>query len=723
MDKNLPQTAKVESERIFHGDVFVDSYEWLRDRESEEVLSYLRAENDYTARVTADQEPLRETIFQEIKSRVLETDLSVPTRVGDWWYFTRTIEGEQYPVYCRVAALTEGSVEERFTPPQVEPEQTLSGEEVLLDCNDFARDLDFFSLGSFQPSLSGELLTFGVDDSGSERYRQYFKDLTTGELLDDHLDNIFSGAYLTPDAAGLVYSLVDDSWRPYEVRLHTIGSTEADRVLFTEKDPALWLESSLSEDRSHLVLTSYSSEYTEVRLLALDALEEPARLVIDKKQRIQYGVEPITIGGESYLLIQHDHEALNSELVLAPYPAGESFEDYRTRWLPVMPHRSDVRIEGFALTADHLVVTARQDTTVKVFLTELNQLSSLLASESAAGLDFSEPAGFFEEIYTTSVMSTSIDSPVVRILYTSWVTPTQIFDYFPRSESLNLRRETPVLGGYNPGDYTAYRMWAPARDGEMIPLSIIHRADLDLETEHPLFQHGYGSYEVSMDPYFSVARLSLLDRGVIYAVAHIRGGGELGRDWYQQGKKLKKINTFTDFIDSTDFLSQRRWVDANRIVIEGGSAGGLLMGAVANMAPEKYRAVIAEVPFVDALTTILDPDLPLSALEWEEWGNPIEDQQVYQYMKSYSPYENIRPVTYPAIVAITSFNDTRVLYVEPAKWIAKLRETVTADTPVPLLKIEMDGGHGGGSGRYTRWKETAWSYAFALTHLLPDAPK
>ncbi|WP_346845237.1 S9 family peptidase [uncultured Rothia sp.] len=711
-----PITQKVSSIRNFHGDSFEDSYEWLRQKESPEVLNYLRAENDFCEKQTAQQDSLRKTIFEEIKGRVQETDLSVPTRHGNWWYFSRTVEGQQYPLMCRVAAESAGDTMVQFTPPRIEPDQKLAGEQIILDCNAWAEPLPFFSLGSFSPSLDGKLLTFGIDDSGDERFTQYFKNLETGEVSEEKIENIFAGAFLTADGESLIYSVVDDSWRPYEVRRHKIGAGHEDTVLFHESDQSMWLEVSLSADRTHVVLTSYSSEFSEVRIIPVTDFSAAPQLIIPKGERVQYSVEPLSIDGVTHLLILHDYEALNSEIVLAPLPEQSSLAEYRNTWLPVLAHQDSVRIESLGLTRNHLVITARQDTTVKVLLSPLEQLTHLKNSDSP--VHFVEPAGFTEEIYTTEVSHNSVDSPVVRISYTSWVTPERIYDYFPESEQLELRRETPVLGGYSPQDYTAYRLWAPARDGKLIPLSVIHRADLNQNLQNPVLQYGYGSYEASMDPSFSVARLSLLDRGVVFVVAHVRGGGELGRGWYQAGKKLHKKNTFFDFVDSTDFLATLDWIDEKRIAIHGGSAGGLLVGAVLNLAPEKYCAAIADVPFVDALTTILDPDLPLSALEWEEWGNPLQDRETYNYMKSYTPYENIQNTVYPPIVAVTSLNDTRVYYVEPAKWVAKLRETISPLSPTPLLKIEMDGGHGGGSGRYTRWREVAWEYAFFLTHLI-----
>lgn len=714
-----PRPPRIASERTHHGDTFIDYYEWMRDKESEEVLAHLTAENAYTDGVTADQQPLRDAIFEEIKGRTQQTDMSVPSRRGAWWYFNRTVAGEQYPIMCRVPALTEGTVVERYTPPQVVPGQPLEGEEVVLDCNEFARDLPFFSLGSFQVTRDGRLLTFGVDDTGDERYTQHFKNLETGQMLDEKIEDIFAGAFFASGANHLIYAVADDSWRPYQIRAHRVGSSPADDIaLYTEEDQGMWLGAGMSSSRTHVVLTSGNSEYTETRVVNIHELGEvEPTLIISREQRIEYSTDIIDVDGRAYLVLTHDFDAPNSEIVIAPLPdAYVPFECLRADWVALMPHRDDVRIESVSFSRNHLAVMARENTTVKVFVAPRSSLSHQLAVGNPRGIEFTQPGGFSEELYTSSCSGMNIMSPVIRLNYTSFLTPSSVYDYFPDTDELVLRRETPVLG-YERDRYTAYRMWAPAADGAMIPLSVMHLADVDKTQPHPVIQYGYGSYEASMDPYFSVARLSVLDRGAIFVIAHIRGGGEMGRSWYTEGKKLTKKNTFTDFIDSTDFLASLPWVDEQRIGIMGGSAGGLLMGAVLNMAPQKYKACLAQVPFVDALTTILDPELPLSALEWEEWGNPIENREVYDYMKSYSPYENIRATAYPAIAAVTSLNDTRVLYVEPAKWVAKLREIISSDSPVPLLKTEMDGGHGGGSGRYTAWRDIAWDYAFLLSHL------
>ncbi len=724
MSLTPPLAKRVPVERTHHGDTFIDHYEWLRDKESTEVLEHLRTENAFTEAVTADQQPLRDAIFEEIKGRTQQTDMSVPSRRGAWWYFNRTVAGEQYPVMCRVPALTEGSVEERYQPPVVRPGEPLDREQVVLDCNEFARDMAFFSLGSFQVTRDGSLLTFGVDDSGDERYTQYFKNLDTGEILEEKIEDVFAGAFFASGAKHLIYSVADESWRPYEVRAHAIGTDRSqDVVLYHEADQGMWLDAGMSSSRTHVVITSSNSEYSETRIINIHELGqlEPT-LIMSRNHKIAHSTDIIDIEGTGYLVIGHNWKAPNSELVMLPLA-----DDYRPleamaqEWVPLVPHREDVRLESVKFSRNHLVLMARENTTVKVFVAPRTALAEQIASAHPQGIDLYEPGGFTEELYTSAFSGVNIMSPVIRLNYTSYLTPSSVYDYFPDTDDLVLRRRTPVIG-YEPENYTAYRMWAPAADGAMIPLSVMHRADLDKAQENPVIQYGYGSYESSMDPYFSTARLSVLDRGVIFVVAHIRGGGEMGRAWYTEGKKLAKKNTFTDFIDATDFLASQAWVDAARIGIMGGSAGGLLMGAVVNMAPEKYAACLAQVPFVDALTTILDPNLPLSALEWEEWGNPITDREVYEYMKSYTPYENIRPVRYPAIAAVTSLNDTRVLYVEPAKWVAALRHTIAQDSPTPLLKIEMDGGHGGGSGRYTAWKEIAWDYAFLLSYVLSSPP-
>lgn len=718
-----PVARKVPVERTHHGDTFVDNYEWLRDKESAEVVAHLKAENAYQEAVTAHQEPLREAIFQEIKGRTQETDLSVPHRKDGWWYFSRSVEGKEYGIQCRVRAADTGDRIADWTPPAVEPGVEIPGEEVLLDGNVEAEDKPFFSIGGTAVTVDGTLYAYAVDNSGDERFTLRIKDLRTGELLPDVLDNIFYGVAFSPDGTRIFYTVVDESWRPYQVKAHVLGTdVSEDTVIYQEDDPAMWLGFELSADRRHLVLGIGCSEYSETRLLRFDDPAQQVTTVISRDERVLYEAEPFVLDGEERILITHNRGAINSMVSLAD-PAELQKPLSEQTWQTVVGHSDDVRVNGAGVTSTHLIVSIRKDTIERV------QVMGLAGLGTPAQQEPVEPA-FDEELYTAGVGGSDYEAPVIRLGYTSYFTPSRIYDFvLPTAEQpageLLLRKESPVLGGYDGSDYVATREWSTAADGTRIPLSVLRHKAVKQDSTAAGLVYGYGSYEMSMDPGFGIARLSLLDRGVVFVIAHIRGGGELGRHWYEDGKKLTKKNTFTDFIAATDWLAGSGWVDPARIAALGGSAGGLLMGAIANMAPEKYAAIVAQVPFVDPLTSILDPELPLSALEWEEWGNPITDPQAYAYMKSYSPYENVREVAYPKIAAVTSFNDTRVLYVEPAKWVQELRSRTTGSEPI-LMKIEMDGGHGGASGRYVQWRERAWDYAFiadslGATELLPGA--
>ncbi|MFJ4262265.1 S9 family peptidase [Paenarthrobacter nicotinovorans] len=718
-----PVAKRVPTRREHHGDVFVDHYEWLRDKESPEVVEHLKAENAYQEAVTAHQEPLREAIFQEIKGRTQETDLSVPGRKDGWWYYSRSVEGKEYSIQCRVRAQDTGDRVADWTPPAVEPGVAIDGEEVLLDGNIEAEGQPFFSVGGAAVTMDGNLYAYAVDNAGDERFTLRIKDLRTGELLPDVIENIFYGVAFSPDGTRLFYTVVDESWRPYQVKSHVLGTpVTEDEVLYQEDDVAMWLGFDLASDRRHLVLSIGCSEFSETRLLRFDDYEAGLTTVISRDERILYEAEPFLLDGRETLLLTHNKDAINSMVSLVD-PEELAKPLSAQQWRTVVAHSDEVRVNGAGVTSTHLVLSIRKDTIERV------QVLPLAGLGTAAQGTPVEPA-LDEELYTAGVSGSDYEAPVIRIGYTSYFTPSRIYDFvLPTSElpagELLLRKESPVLGGYSPSDYVATREWASADDGTRVPLSVLRHASVRQDGSGAGLVYGYGSYEVSMDPGFGVARLSLLDRGIVMVIAHIRGGGELGRHWYEDGKKLTKKNTFTDFIAATDWLAGSGWVSPDRIAAMGGSAGGLLMGAIANMAPEKYAAVVAQVPFVDALTTILDPELPLSALEWEEWGNPITDPEAYAYMKSYTPYENVRSAAYPKIAAVTSFNDTRVLYVEPAKWVQALRAESTGSEPI-VMKIEMDGGHGGASGRYVQWRERAWDYAFVAdslgaTELLPGA--
>lgn len=714
-----PVAKKVPVTRTHHGDTFTDSYEWLREKDNPEVKAHLEAEQAYTDAVTAGQEQLRQDIFDEIKGRTQETDLSVPSRKDGWWYYSRMVEGKDYAIHCRVAA-GDGTDIADWTPPAIEPGVDVPGEEVLLDGNAEAAGQPFFALGGAAVPRDGSLYAYAVDNAGDELFTIRIRDLRTGTLLPDVIEHVFYGLAFSPDGSTLYYLLADESWRPYRIMAHTVGTpVETDVLLYQEDDVAMWTGFDVSDDRRHLVVSIGCSEFSETRVLDFDHPEAGLRTILPRSAHILYDAEPFQLDGAEKILLTHDHHAVNSMISLVD-PAELDKPVAEQSWTTVVPHRKDVRINGATLTATHLVVSLRKDTIERIQVTPLEGLGT--AAQGAAV----EPV-FDEELYTASMGGTDFQAPLIRLVYTSYFTPPRVYDYvLPTAErpaELLLRKETPVLGGYDPADYVAERAWATADDGTRVPLSVLRRAELARNGSHAGVVYGYGSYEVSMDPGFGVSQLSLLDRGIVYVIAHVRGGGEMGRPWYDAGKKLNKKNTFTDFLAATDWLADSGWVDPHRIAAIGGSAGGLLMGAVANLAPEKYAAILAQVPFVDALTTILDPDLPLSALEWEEWGNPITDPAVYRYMKDYTPYENVRHAPYPKIAAVTSFNDTRVLYVEPAKWVQALRENTTGSAPI-VLKIEMDGGHGGASGRYEGWKTRAWDYAFladalGATELIP----
>ena len=714
-----PVAKKVPKERTFHGDTFVDDYEWLRDKESPDTIGYLEAENAYTEQQTAHLADLREQIFTEIKTRTLETDLTVPTRLGDWWYYTRTVEGQQYGLHCRTAARSSDRSGDRsggqssdrpgdWDPPALEPGVEVPGEEVLLDGNALAEGKEFFSLGTFSVSTDGNLLAYSTDFAGDERYTLRVKDLRSGEMLPDEVPNTVGGATWDLGGTTLFYTTVDEAWRPDKVWRHRLGTDASDDVLvFHEPDERYWSAVGRTRSDRYLMVVSGSKTTSEYRVLDASDPEGEFRVVAPRRQGVEYSVEHAVVGGQDRFLILHNDGAVNFELAEAPVDSSGP-----DSWRTLIAHSDSQRLEDVDAFATHLVVSQRSEGMTQVRIVPLTD----------EGYGEGYLVGFDEPLYTVGPGGNpEFGQPVVRLGYTSLVTPTSIYDYDVRTGDLLLRKQTPVLGGYNPDDYEQHREWATARDGTQVPISLVCRKGTARDGSAPMVLYGYGSYEISSDPAFGIPRLSLLDRGVVFAIAHVRGGGEMGRRWYDDGKVLSKKNTFTDFVDCARHLVEQRWSRPERMVAHGGSAGGLLMGAVANMAPEAFAGIVAEVPFVDPLTSILDPSLPLTVIEWEEWGNPLDDPDVYAYIKSYSPYENVRPQDYPAILAVTSINDTRVLYVEPAKWVARLRETRTGNSPL-LLKTEMGAGHGGPSGRYNAWRERAFSYAWMVDVLGASHP-
>ncbi|WP_182883757.1 S9 family peptidase [Microbispora sp. H10949] len=686
-----PVAKKVPFERSHHGDTVVDEYAWLLKKDDPDTIAYLEAENAYTQETTAHLGDLQETIFKEIKGRTLETDLSVPTRKGAWWYYSRTEEGKQYGIQCRVAA-------DGDDPPKLEPGEPLPGEQVLLDGNELAGDSPFFSIGTSAVSPDGTKLAYSTDFSGDERFTLRFKDLETGELLSDEIPGVFYGGAWSGDGSTFFYTTVDDAWRPYRIHRHTLGQASeqaadqnGDVVVYQEDDERFWVGIGLTRSQRYLVLTSGSKITSEVRVLDASTPDGEFAVVRPRQTGVEYALEHAADG----FLILHNYGgpdgdgAVNFELATAP------IDDPGT-WTPLIEHRDDTRLLDVDAFRDHIVVHFRRDGLTGV---------RILPGDGGDPYDISFPEPLYDVAPTGNA---EFETGRLRLGYTSMVTPPSVYDYDLRSRELILLKQKVVLGGYDPADYQQFREWATADDGTRIPISIMVRKGTDRPA--PTLLYGYGSYESSIDPYFSVARLSLLDRGLAFAIAHVRGGGEMGRRWYEDGKLTRKKNSFTDFVACARHLKASGW--SSRVVARGGSAGGLLVGAVANLAPEEFAGIVAEVPFVDALNTILDPSLPLTVTEWDEWGDPLHDPEVYAYMKSYSPYENVDGRPYPPILATTSLNDTRVFYHEPAKWIARLRDSA-AGGPF-LLKTEMGAGHGGRSGRYDAWREEAFALSWIL---------
>eukprot|EP01133_Synstelium_polycarpum_P020339 gene20339-24402_t len=602
-----PVAKKVPTERTHHGHTFVDDYEWLRDKDNAEVVAYLEAENAYTDEQTAALEPLREKIFQEIKSRTQETDMSVPTRMGKWWYYSRSVEGKSYTYQCRCPI----AGEDDWTPPDLTPGVELADEQILMDGNVEAEGHEFFSLGAFSISEDGTLLAYSVDIVGDERYTLRFKNLETGEMLADEIPDTAPGATWAIDHSHVFYMTVDDSWRPDTVWRHKLGTPQSKDVsVFHEPDERYWVSVGSTRSEKYLMIWVGSKVTSEGWMLESANPEGEFRVIIPRREGVEYGAEHAVIGGEDRFLILHNDvvDGIKAEnFVLVEAPVSDP-----TNMTTLIEHSADVRLEEAEAFAGHLVLSYRREALTRVAVWPIGMGSNPEWAQ-----------------------------PTIRLGFTSFITPGQVYDYYVASGELALRKSQPVLGDFDASNYEQRRDWAVADDGTRIPLSIVRR---------------------------------------------------MGRHWYENGKTLTKKNTFTDFVSCAKHLIDTGVTSADRMVADGGSAGGLLMGAVANIAPELFAGILAN---------------------WDEWGDPLHNKDVYDYMRSYSPYENVEAKDYPAILAITSINDTRVLYVEPAKWVAKLRATKTGDAPL-LLKTEMSAGHGGVSGRYEKWKEVAFEFAWVL---------
>lgn len=670
-----PPVAMVEPKvDTLHGEVRIDNYHWLRERSNSDVNKYLEAENKYTETMMIHTEDFQVRLYKELVGRIKETDISVPEKVDEYYYYFRTEEGKQYPIYCR----KKGSLE--------------AAEEVLLDQNVLALGHRYFRIGVYEVSPNHQLLAYSSDTTGSETYTLYVKDLVRGELLEDMISNTYYSVEWASDNQTLFYNVLDDAKRPYKLFRHRLGADpKQDALVYHEKDESYYLSVSKTKSKEYLKLELGSNTTSEVRYLKADDPTGNFKILHPREHEMEYYIEH---HGSKFYVLTNDR-AKNFKLMEVSVS-----DPSKRNWKEFLPHRDSVKIDAFDTFENYLVVYEREKGLKKIRIIRM-------PNKESHYVDFPEP------VYTFSpAENRDFHTTVVRFNYTSLVTPRSVFDYDMNTRTRELKKQYEVLGGYDPTLYQSERIFATASDGSKIPISLVYKKGIATNGQNPLYLTGYGSYGASSDPSFSSNRLSLLDRGFVFAIAHIRGGGEMGRYWYDQGKLLEKKNTFTDFIACAEHLIAQQYTSSDKLVISGGSAGGLLMGAATNMRPDLFKIVVARVPFVDVINTMMDASIPLTVTEFEEWGNP-RDREYYEYMKTYSPYDNVEAKEYPTMLITAGFNDPRVAYWEPAKWAAKLRVLKT-DKNLLFLKTNMGAGHGGPSGRYDYLKEIAFEYAFVL---------
>jgi oligopeptidase B len=675
-----PRAARRPRVLKAHGDKRVDPYYWLRDKDNPEVIAYLEAENSYADAAMAPTVPLQDKLYHEIVGRVQETDTSAPTLYKGWWAYTRTVEGLDYEIHCR----RRGSMD--------------APEEVLLDGNELAKGHEYFDLGYVEHSPDENLLAYAVDFDGSEQHGLFFRDLSTGLDMDDGIRGVYYGSAWAADSKTFFYVRPDAAMRPYQVWRHVLATpADQDVLVLQEDDEHFELGVELTKSERYVLFTSGSQVTSETSVLRSDEPDARPRLVEPRRHGIEYSIDH----QEDRFLILTNDGARNFRLMAAPVSSPG-----RASWTEVVPERPGVRINYTDVHIHHVVLGERSD-----------GLQCLEVLDGATGelhvVDQPDAA------YTAFPGSDpNYDSPVMRFFYTSLTAPFSAVDYDMRTRERTLVKEQPVRGGYDRADYLTERLWAGAPDGVRIPMSIVYRRGLVRDGSNPTLLNGYGAYELSSDPMFDPVRLSMLDRGFVFAIAHVRGGGEMGRGWYEDGKFLRKTNTFSDFIACAESLVELGYTSPRRLAIRGRSAGGLLIGAVVNMRSDLFSCAVAQVPFVDALTTMLDHKLPMTVSEFDEWGNPAE-ADFYRYMKTYSPYDNVHAAQYPALLVTAGLNDPRVPYWEPAKWVAKLRTFNQSDATM-ILKTEMGSGHSGPSGRYESWREEAFITAFVLDNIALD---
>ena len=672
-----PIAKKVAKELSKHDDVRIDDYYWMNDREDQEVISHLEKENAYYAEMTGHTKDFQAALFEEMKSRIKEDDSSVPYKKNGYWYITRYEIGKEYPVYSR------------------KKESLDADEEIIFDCNIMAEGHEYFNLSSFSISPDNTLAAFSVDTVSRRKYTLQIKNLKTGEILTDKVDNTAGNSVWADDNKTIFYSKQDDvTLRSDKIYKHKLGAASTDDVLvFNEEDETFGAYVYKSKSKKYIIIGSYSTLTTEFRTLKANDPDGEFKVFSPRTRGLEYD---ITHYENDFYVLTNKGGATNFKLMKV-----EEGNTASENWKEFIPHRADVLLEGMGIFKDYYVLAERKNGLNEIKIVRWDGTDSYYLP-------------FDSETYTANVSrNPDFDTEILRYSYNSMNTPSSVIDFNMSTKAKEVKKEQEVLGGkFTKENYIEKRVWATARDGVKVPMSIVYHKDTKLDGNAPILQYSYGSYGATIDPYFSTVRLSLLDRGFVYAIAHIRGGQYLGRPWYEDGKLLKKKNTFADFVDCSKFLIAEGYTSPDHLYAMGGSAGGLLMGAVVNMAPELYNGIVAAVPFVDVVTTMLDDSIPLTTGEYDEWGNPNE-KEYYDYMKSYSPYDQVEAKSYPNMLVTTGLHDSQVQYFEPAKWVAKLRDVKT-DTNVLLFDINMDAGHGGSSGRFESLKEVAKEYAFLL---------
>jgi len=672
-----PVAEIIPEELTIHGDTRIDNYFWLNQRENPKVIAYLEAENKYKETKMKSTEEFQEELYDEIVGRIKKTDMSVPYKDNGYFYYTRYEEDGEYPVYCRKAGDLEAE------------------EELLLNVNVMAEGHDYYSVAGHSISPNNEIIAYGVDTVSRRKYTLHFMNLKTGEIYTDKIPNTSGRATWANDNKSIFYALKDEALRPYKIFKHVLGTeVSSDQEIYHEADNIYGTYVYKTKSKKFLVISSDSTLSSEYRILASDNPNGQFRIIHPREADLLYSIDHY----QNDFYIVTNYQAKNFRLMKTPVDKTS-----KENWREVIAHRDDVLLEGVDIFKDFLVLNE-----MKAGLPEIRIIKWQDKSEHY--MDFGE-----EAYMAYSSTNPEFDTDILRYGYTSMTTPSSTFDYNMNTREKKLLKQQEVLGEFDSENYHSERIWATAQDGVKVPISLVYRKGFQKNASHPLLLYGYGSYGSTMSATFSSVRLSLLDRGFVYAIAHIRGGQEMGRWWYEDGKLLKKKNTFTDFISCAEFLIQEKYADPGKVFAMGASAGGLLMGAIVNMRPDLWKGVVAGVPWVDVITTMLDDSIPLTAGEWDEWGNP-KDKEYYDYMLSYSPYDQVEAKDYPAMLVTTGLHDSQVQYWEPAKWVAKLRALKTNDNLL-LLHTNMEAGHGGQSGRFRRYRETALGYAF-IFHLV-----